>query len=202
MLEQTINRDQKKWLEQGPLTKIGPTIKKLARDLPKKKDLDLLFEIFQLVKKLVARREPSSELLNQYHQKRSAEEILNDGWGISCSDAGVVFCTLARACRVPTQYIQTVNLPSYRAKPKSPHGHVFCLCFLNGGRYLIDPTRGCLWKLDKDFTSLSLKNQKGLYVLAFKGLDNQDCGVKNHQDLLIALASAAKKWLRLHQRSK
>jgi len=179
-------------LKEGPLTIITPQIKKLSKSL-QEEGIDSLFGFTRLIETSLKKRKPSWKLLEKYHQKRSADKLIKDGWGISCSDAAILFCALARAKGVPTEYVQTVNIRSYLNKPKSPNGHTFCICYLNGRKYIVDPVRGFIWKLEGNFKYISL-GQENKYVRAFSGLDNAACGITNHNELILALQNTAKIW--------
>src|SRR5690606_34918191 len=126
---------------EGKQTKITPFIK-VKSELIESDGLDLLFNIQEFVVNSLEKRRATPEQLQKYDQKRTAEEILTSGWGLTCSDLALVFCALARGKGISTEYVQTVHMESYLERPDRPDGHVFCLCYLGGRSYLVDPARG------------------------------------------------------------
>lgn len=193
--------DSEKYLQEGPLTQITPYIKAIAEKI-NEEGIYVVFEIFEYLKgNLPFNRHIQSnqhDKFLEWHQRRTAEEILKSGFSISCADDGVVFCTLARAKGIPTKFIQCVDLRSYLrpSQKKGPNGHVLCQLLVKDKLYIVDPQAKRLTQYNDSSDKGRMYSTRGVdYKTAIEGLDNQDAGVSNHQELLDALAKAAKEFL-------
>lgn len=75
-------------------------------------------------------------------RKRTASEIIVSGVIKGCSEAGLVFCAMAREASIPTKYVETFKLrrltnPSFRIE-----GHVFVDLFLDKNWISYEPKKG------------------------------------------------------------
>ena len=66
-------------------------------------------------------------------RKRTAGQIIEDGYITGCTDCGLVFVTLARIKGFPTAYVETIEENSLRKIIKEQtgpiEGHVFAMCY-------------------------------------------------------------------------
>lgn len=186
-----------KFLEQGELTKFTDKVKQVA-DILKGEGLDYLFSVSEFIRdSLPSRlREISSEELLNKHCKRTADEIISEGWSLDCGDDAIVFVTLARLKGIPTKYIDCVEMKSFHLKPEDPDGHVFCTCEINNHSYMVDPRSGLNVRLHKPSDKGIMYTMKDkYYVTVYQAIDNFEAGVKNHEDMKRRYQQTAMEYL-------
>jgi hypothetical protein len=110
---------------------------------------------------------------NEIFRKRTAEQIISDGYITGCTDAALVFITLARAAGIPAKYIETVDKEWLRTGGSSLAGHIYSGVLENDKWRIADPMMG---RLDVDI------EKDGRIVMA-EGSDSWDIGIRSMEEL-------------------
>ncbi len=86
------------YLQETPLTSVGPGIRQFSAGVKKAKPLEMLHALMHSIADTVA-YEPGKT-----HSATPAEDALAGGHGV-CQDHAHIFCTAARALLIPTRYV-------------------------------------------------------------------------------------------------
>lgn len=162
--------DSNLFLRQGGQTQITENILKISANFSSEK-LDLVSEIIKWIRKNL---KPNSdkEIKDKVFRRRTADQIIKDGYTTGCTDIGLVFIALARAKNIPTKYIEAIRRKWIESEDEDfIEGHVFAEVFFDGKWYIIDPTEACL------------KFWYDRWIVFAEGLDSWDIGIRNHQEL-------------------
>jgi hypothetical protein len=183
------------YLQSGPLTTAGKNIERILSGI-KGTGVASIFEILNFLMKSEY-RELSPDELSKIHMKRSAEEIIEDGFFTSCRDYGIVFCTLSRAKNIPTKFMHFLDMNQFRIKPENLSLHVFCECLFEEFTLFIDPQKGLVQNIlnTSDYRHLLKRNGKD-YVLGYEGLDNKEFKIFSERELLLHMANVGKNILK------
>lgn len=114
------------YLTSGEKTKIGPNVKKLAKQVNGKHTSDIINSIMCAIINNVdfdINSENNSEDPKKF--KRSAEEIVADGYRNGCCDSSTLFVTLCRAKGIPAAQIITVDIKSIENEHDYNVGHFY-----------------------------------------------------------------------------
>lgn len=156
----------KKFLRQGPQTKLTPKIREISTAF-KGEGTGLLGNILDWIKTLKYKKNISLAF------SRTAEEIIKSGFVTGCQDEGIVFVTFCRAKEIPASYIQAVKTADLLKIERGRFdGHVFSRVFVGNKIYFVDPSRKKIFET-QDF---------GTYTPVAEGLDPHNIGVKNLED--------------------
>jgi hypothetical protein len=162
------------FLKQGLQTKIEENIKNIEKQIPGE-GLDYIANALDWVLSNL-KREQSRKVKDKVFRKRTASEIVEDGYVTGCTDTALVFIALVRAKGIPTKYVEAVNkkwLEDKDKEGKGIRGHVFAECFVSGKWYQIDPARGVI----------HAKPNYTKFEIFAKGLDSWDLGIKDFKSL-------------------
>lgn len=99
MSESIKQQHSEKYLESGEQTAITPVVLDVAQvfeGTTRKK----IHQIIQYLRTLRHQTENKSEIF----RRRTASEIISDGYVTGCTDDSLVFIVLARAAGIPTKY--------------------------------------------------------------------------------------------------
>jgi len=114
--------------------------------------------------------QPSSINKNDIFRKRTASQIIEDGFATGCTDFTLAFISLARAKGIPTKYVEVISKDYFDDSDSSKvRGHVFAECFIKNDWYGVDPMGGHL-KFNVKYPG---------YVIYAKGLDSWDLGIRD-----------------------
>jgi transglutaminase-like putative cysteine protease len=105
------------FLRQTPLTKPGPRMRALLRDMPATDSaapLDYLHALAALVRDKIAYE------TGRTHSATTAEEAASHGYGV-CQDHAHVFIGAARAARIPARYVSGYLLMDDRIHQEATH---------------------------------------------------------------------------------
>lgn len=160
----------KKYLQPGPQTEKDQNIDKTVNKF-KEKNFELIFEILKWIHKNL-KYSNNKKLKKELFRKRSASQIIRDGFVLGCTDWALSFIVLARAKKIPTIYVETVRNKWIEEGTKDfLEGHVFTECYINKKWYIIDPERAVIC------------GYYDRYKVIDRGLDSWDIGIKNYSDL-------------------
>lgn len=208
-----IMTEEQKYLKEGEQTKVTPLVKKHAE---KAKQIQVhtcpnLGENLVLAQKVAKyiftelpkiqgyKSHPSSKeeveeqrvLKDSIYTKRTADQILSEGYYPTCSDIGVLFRTLLIALDVPTGYVITLH-EEYLLN-KSFFTHSIGKVFSEGKWYYVDPGAP-----ERKIT----ENREDLFPLIVysEGLDSWDLGIRGYEDLHTAKQNNLRSLLEEYKR--
>jgi len=162
--------EQDFFLKEGKQTKITEDILKIASEFTGK-NFDLIAQILKWIYKNL-KPNSNKETNDRVFRKRTADQIIKDGFTTGCTDIALVFIVLARAKKIPTKYIEAIRRKWMETGDEdSIEGHVFAEVFLNGKWYIIDPTEACL------------KFWYDRWIIYEVGLDSWGIGIHSFQEL-------------------
>jgi hypothetical protein len=110
---------------------------------------------------------------NNVFRKRTAEQIIIDGYASGCTDYALVFTVLTRAKGIPTKYVEVIDKKWLENHSPAIKGHVFAECYISENWYQIDPQRGTLYT----------RKNYSQYEIYAEGLDSWDLGINSFESL-------------------
>lgn len=158
------------FLKEGEQTKITDNIFKIASEFTEA-GFDLIIQITKWIHKNL---KPShdKDLKAEVFRKRTAEQIIKDGFTTGCTDVALVFIALARAKKIPTKYVEAIRRKWIEGgNEEFIEGHVFAEVWLNNRWHIIDPTEACL------------KFWYDRWLIFARGLDSWDIGIHGMDEL-------------------
>ncbi len=161
-------------LGDSPQVKITDEIKRIASGLKGQSGRETAMNIIKWIKENLKLKK-ASELPNPalLFRRRTADQIIRDGFVTGCADATIVFLALCRALGIPAIYCEL-------AVPEKGHfGHVWAKCFLDNAWVDVDPMNGAV---GEDVPKKFEKYGK-VYILG-SGADSWDIGIECWEDFL------------------
>jgi hypothetical protein len=168
MIESLRVESFEKYLESGEQTVITPEVINIAARFEGTMD-EKVHQIIQFLRTLRYDNRNKDEVF----RKRTASQIITDGYVTGCTDDTLVFVVLSRASGIPTKYIETLDLEWLKAGGRPINGHVYAGVQDNEGWRVIDPSAR------NENASIE---QDGRVVMAV-GLDSWDIGAKDFESL-------------------
>jgi len=161
-------------LGDSPQIKITEEIKRIASFLRGQSDRETAKNIIRWIKEnLKLKRLADLPNPAAVFRRRTADQIIRDGFATGCADAAIVFIALARALGIPSIYCELV------VPEKGNFGHAWAKCYLDGAWVDVDPMGGTI---GEDVVKKFSKFGK-VYVLG-KGADSWDIGIESWEDFL------------------
>lgn len=159
----SIMRKPEFYLSEGVFTKKDDTIERIATRI---NEGCVVEEIDEILKPL-----PRNEERSDLRRQRSAGQIIRDGFLTGCTDACLVFVTLARAKGMPAAYVETIE-ENFLKNPINGiiQGHVFSDVYRNGTWISYNPGNGRTTREGKTYFWLVDKPERR-YVEVARGLD-------------------------------
>lgn len=162
-----MNQD---FLKEGEQTKITEDISKISSKFTEE-GFDLIAQILKWIHKNL-KPNPDKETKEKVFRKRTADQIIKDGFTTGCADIALVFIVLARARKIPTKYVEAIrNKWMEVGDENNIEGHVFAEVFLNGEWRIIDPAEACM------------KFWYDRWVIYKVGLDSWSIGIHSFEEL-------------------
>ncbi len=125
--------------------------------------------IFQYIKNLRMDQTNKREIF----RKRTADQIIEDGFITGCTDEGLAFIALARAAGIPAKYIETIQTKGLE-NFENNDGHIFV------GVY--DKAKG--WEIiEPQWQTVGADIQKDGFTVVAEGLDSWDLGITDFDSL-------------------
>ena len=169
----------KKYLIPGPQTQITQEIKEIASDIN-----GTVLEKAQKILDIGPSFVKSQEYDKEVFRKRTASQIIQDGYITGCTDAALLFITLARATGIPAKYIETIDKEWLRNGGDSVEGHIFSQIY--------DESRGWVWV---DPMQRKVDSPPENRVVFKEGLDSWDIGINDFDSLKTNFDEFRKQWL-------
>ncbi|MBN1169379.1 transglutaminase domain-containing protein [Candidatus Woesebacteria bacterium] len=121
-------------------------------------------------------------------RKRTAEEIIKDGFVTGCTDSAVVFVTIARACGLSAKYVETLDTKWLKGNDQDIVGHQYAKVYdeKNNKWFWVDPSS----REQIDIPS----PEDGGKVIFKEGLDSWDIGITDGETSTIALHQFRSNW--------
>lgn len=168
-LQNPIEQNAEKYIHEGVQTRVTPEILSIAERLNQGTFENKINNIFEFLRTLKFEEYEK----NNVFRKRTAEQIISDGYVTGCTDDALVFLVLARAMKIPAKYIETLDMTWIRDGGRPIQGHVYVGVWSDEGYEIIDPARRVKGvDIEKD----------GRIILA-EGLDSWDIGAKDFESL-------------------
>ena len=160
-----------RFLKNGLQTKITRKIKQISDDIEGNELRYVKEVIMWLHNNLPFRKD--KVLKQELFRRRTADQIITDGFVTGCTDITLVFISLVRAKGIPAKYVEAVSERWIKTGNKKLKGHVFAECLINDRWVKVDPTNKSILKTD------NYPN----FVVYKKGLDSWDLRIRSFQDL-------------------
>lgn len=158
------------FLREGEQTKITENISKIASEFTAA-DFDLVVQIIKWIHKNL-KPSHNKKLKDEIFRKRTADQIIKDGFTTGCTDVALVFIALVRAKKIPAKYVEAIRRKWVESGGEDfIEGHVFAEVYLDNRWYIIDPTESCL------------KFWYDRWVIYANGLDSWDIGIHDLSEL-------------------
>jgi len=175
------------FLKSGEQTQVTPEIQKIADQIGGE-GVVFIFNLLEWIHKNIAMKRsdfPNGLKFNDLLCQRTANQIIEDGYGAGCTDFALAFIPVARAKGIPTKYIEGIHRDWIKnPDPKHVKGHVFANCFIDGKWRTADPTS----------SNLNTRENYLNYVVYAKGLDSWDLGIRDLQTMREKFIPFAKEY--------
>lgn len=169
--------DEKYYLQEGEQTKITKRIKKISRSLKEDDKKKTIKNIISWIHKNLKKKSYDKKVF----RKRTADEIIEDGYITGCTDASLVLIVMCRSLKIPAMYVEA-------KKEGEEAGHVWARIYINKKWIDVCPSSGKIgFKIDEFYRN---KEDKGKYFEVETGLDSWDIGIKSINDW----KEKAKEW--------
>jgi hypothetical protein len=157
------------YLQSGEQTIITPKIKEIVDSFSNGTFEEKIEDIFQYVKTL--KRDETNK--KEIFRKRTADQIIQDGFITGCTDEGLVFIALARTCGIPAKYIEAMRTAGLE-DTNNNNGHIFVEVYSDEkGWEIIEPQNKII---GADSTKMG-------FTIVAEGLDSWDIGITDFQSL-------------------
>ncbi len=179
--ENPVKDNYQEYLQGGEQTVVTERIQKAVEGISGSFE-DKIKGIFKIVANLRFDDRNKKEVF----RKRTADEIISDGYVVGCSDRALVMIALARALGFPAKYIETID-KKWLNTGTDPHlsGHVYVGVLHDGKWVVIDSNRG---------GRIGVNIEEDGRVVCAEGLDSWAIGVdsfdalkKKYQEFLAAI---------------
>ena len=176
----TQDNEIKKYLVSGTQTQVTPTIEKISSKI-----LGTTLEKVQKILDICPSVVESRNFNKKIFRKRTADQILKDGYITGCTDAALLFITFARASGIPAKYIETIDEEWLRNGGGSISGHIYSQIYdINQDKWIwVDPMRR------------KIGSSPEKRVIFQEGLDSWDIGITDFDSLKTKFEEFRKHWL-------
>lgn len=176
------NVEISKYLESGEQTQITPEMSEIARGVT-----GTAVEKSKTIIDMMSARLRNEDFNPNIFRKRTAEQIIKDGFVTGCTDSAVVFVAAARACGLPAKYVETVNEDWLKSDSPDIVGHQFAQVYDEERKdwFWVDAASG---KVDSPNPSNEGK------VVYKEGLDSWDVGFTDGKSMETVLYAFRESW--------
>src|SRR3989338_4742452 len=100
-------KEEPRFIQEGGQTKITETVKRASGSIPGD-DFDFVVGALDRIgKNLKVKRDQPNR--NSLFNRRTASQIIEDGFSTGCTDTALAFVALCRARSIPTKYVETIG---------------------------------------------------------------------------------------------
>jgi hypothetical protein len=166
--------DVKKYLKHGEQTTPSDKTTELVKSISGE-GFDFIVGALDWVgKNLKVERERPDR--GKLFNRRTASQIIEDGFSTGCTDTALAFVVLCRAKSIPTKYVETIGKDWLESRYEEGriHGHVFAEVYLKNRWYVIDPQRRTIYVASTPYQA---------FVIYAIGLDTWDVGLRSYEEL-------------------
>jgi transglutaminase-like putative cysteine protease len=176
------NPEISKYLKSGEQTQITPEMSEVAKGVTGN-----AVEKSKTIIGMMSARLRNEDFNPDIFRKRTAEQIIKDGFVTGCTDSAVVFVAAARTCGLSAKYVETVDEEWLKSDSPDIVGHQFAQVYdeERKGWFWVDPT---LKKVD---TVSPREEGKVIYK---EGLDSWDVGFIDGKSMETALYAFRESW--------
>jgi len=172
------------FLQPGKQTSLTPEIKKNISGMQTGSVLNKIDKILSYLKTLKI-----TDFDEKLFRKRTAAEIIKEGFVTGCTDSDLVFVALARGCGIPTKYVETIAKTWLQGGGNSIQGHQYAQVF-------DDQNKKWLW-VDPMGSRVGTFSPESDGSVVFKtGLDSWDIGIHNFNELKEEFNKFRSEWLK------
>lgn len=177
----TLSSQPDKYLQSGEQTKVTSCVEEIARRFRGYSCLEQVSQILAFVKTF-----PNKGFDRSLFRKRTASQIMRDGYITGCSDSALVFIALARSTGLPTKYIEALDRDWLEHGGNTISGHVYAEVYdMSQSRWLlIDP----MGNMD-----IPKPNSR---VFLREGFDSWDIGIDDFDSMKTQATEFRTEWLR------
>lgn len=166
-----------RWLKEGEQTKATARVLKIAKKI-KGKEINSVVQILEWIQNNIKElRNINKGKKTELLRRRTADQIIKDGFSTGCGDYTLVFVALARAKKIPTKYVEAMSMKW--KKGQSLQGHAWAEVFVDNKWIVVDPTMVSIHFKRRGKVPSSISG----YRIFDKGLDAWDLGIKNFDNL-------------------
>lgn len=180
-----MTENPEEYLKQGEQTKITPAIKKISSAI-KGENFEYLLNTLEWLNKNITYPQSQKVQKNDIFRKRTAEDIISDGYATGCTDFALVFISLSRANNIPTKYVEVIAKNYFKNNLDKVAGHVYAECFIGKKWYGVDPMAG--------YIKYSVRYPG--FVVYGRGLDSWDLGINDLESMRNKFKEFAKSRLK------
>lgn len=131
-------------------------------------EFEFIIQLLKWINKNIKYPQPDNIEKNDIFRKRTATQVIEDGFATGCTDFAIVFIAIARAKGISTKYVEVISKDYFRdVDLNRVRGHVFAECLINEEGYGVDPMAGVI-KFNTKYPG---------YVVYAKGLDSWDLDI-------------------------
>jgi hypothetical protein len=161
-----------KYLNEGKQTKITEAIEGISNNI-EGSNIEYIFNVLVWMRNTL-KTIPEDIEKNSVFRKRTADEIMRDGYASGCTDYALVFIALSRAKGIPAKYVEAIKC-NWLEDPnaRTIGGHIFVECLLNDKWVQVDPQRG----------TIHAKTNYNGFEIFDEGLDSWDIGISDFDSL-------------------
>lgn len=173
-----------KYLKSGKQTKITLQIQQIADNFSG----DAMEKSRQIIN-YFDQRMRLTNFDEKLFRKRTADQIITDGFLTGCTDAAIVFVAVARACNIPAKYVETIDLSWLKEGGNQIRGHQYVEIYdEDGDRWIwIDP-------LGRRVDIASPDNEGR--IIFKEGLDSWDIGITDFDSLSKSFDTFRENWIK------
>lgn len=199
MCVQKTWNNSNKWLADGEQTKRTPEIKKVAAVI-EGRGLEIVANILLWIDKNLQHKLPEKVDETEWMNKRTAHEVIQDGYCVDCGDVALVFVALARAKGLSTKFVEALSRSWLEGEDETHvHGHAFAEVFVDRNWILVDPRR-LLIKVVVDYENFFQPTES--FVKLSEGLDPWTLGWHNFTEFRRDYLEFKRNWAERNEQTK
>ncbi len=164
----SVENESEKYLKAGAQTELSEDIMSIAETLRGNFE-----EKVSGVLDIASRLRVTNENKNSIFRKRTANQILSDGFVTGCTDIALVSIALFRAVGIPAKYIEAIDANWLQEGGEHISGHVYVRVFDGTDWIIIDPMK----------KSIDVDIERDSRVTFKEGLDSWDIGIDSFESL-------------------
>jgi transglutaminase/protease-like cytokinesis protein 3 len=167
-----------RFLNESDQTKNTPKIKGILQEI-KGNNFDFIVNtLLWLQNNLEGKDASTTPNYKEVFRKRTATQIIEEGYTSRCTDQALVFIALCRAKGYPTKYVEAIHKSWLNTKDTTDidiKDHVFAEVEIDKKYYVIDPAMGRI--------HVNPNDAYRSFAIYAKDYDSWGLDIKSHEDL-------------------